>query len=321
MNIIQQDKNDSLEGELTAICYSGFRSGQYPDRGWGAVNPSDEEILEDLKMLKDLGFNLIRMYDSGQNTQDVIRIIEEHGLEMKMLLGIWLNAEISAHESCPWMNEPIPQDVLEDNKFRNLEEIQQGILLATNYPEVVVAVNVGNEALVDWNDHKVDVNTVISYVKHVKGAIEQPVTVAENYIWWASSGKELAEAVDFVSIHTYPVWEGKDIDEAISYTIENVQQVRNALPDAKIVITEAGWASVATEFGERASEEKQLRYYNELKTWTEQMNITTFFFEAFDEDWKGDPNNMQGAEKHWGLFTVDRKPKQVIMELMVASTA
>ena len=42
------------------------------------------------------------------------------------------------------------------------------------------------------------------------------------------------------------------------------------------------------------------------------MNITTFFFEAFDEDWKGDANNMLGAEKHWGLFTVDRDAKQVM---------
>ena len=39
------------------------------------------------------------------------------------------------------------------------------------------------------------------------------------------------------------------------------------------------------------------------------MNITTFLFEAFDEDWKGGPGNPFGAEKHWGLFTVDRKAK------------
>jgi hypothetical protein len=44
------------------------------------------------------------------------------------------------------------------------------------------------------------------------------------------------------------------------------------------------------------------------------MNITTFFFEAFDEVWKGDPDNPAGAEKHWGLFTADRKPKEVLQE-------
>lgn len=42
------------------------------------------------------------------------------------------------------------------------------------------------------------------------------------------------------------------------------------------------------------------------------MNITTFFFEAFDEDWKGEAGNSLGAEKHWGLFNMDRTPKSVM---------
>lgn len=41
-------------------------------------------------------------------------------------------------------------------------------------------------------------------------------------------------------------------------------------------------------------------------------NTTVFFFEAFDEPWKGDPDNPLGAEKHWGLFNVDRTPKEVM---------
>ncbi len=39
-----------------------------------------------------------------------------------------------------------------------------------------------------------------------------------------------------------------------------------------------------------------------------------FFFEAFDEPWKGDPDDPLGAEKHWGVFFVDRTPKQVIKD-------
>jgi exo-beta-1,3-glucanase (GH17 family) len=45
------------------------------------------------------------------------------------------------------------------------------------------------------------------------------------------------------------------------------------------------------------------------------MNITTFFFEAFDEDWKGDTNDPLGAEKHWGLFTLERKAKLAMQNL------
>jgi exo-beta-1,3-glucanase (GH17 family) len=309
---ISQDKSDLLVGITKAIAYSGFRSGQHPDRGDGAVNPTDENILEDLTILTNADFHLIRLYDCGENSQAVIQIIAEKKLDMKVMLGVWLKAELSAHETCAWLTEPIPQDVLDKNKIANLEELQRGISLANSYPDVIVAVNVGNEALVEWNDHKMDVDTVISYVQTVKNAIEQPVTVAENYEWWAAHGENLAAVVDFVSVHVYPVWEGKDIEEGMSYSIENMQKVRDALPESKLVISEAGWASVASEFGERASEEKQKQYYDDLMKWATENNITTFFFEAFDEDWKGDPGNSMGAEKHWGLYTVDRNPKKVM---------
>lgn len=312
-NHLQQVKKDLLSGVAKAVCYSGFRTGQHPDRGDGAINPTYDEVLEDLQILShNSNFKLIRVYDSGENSEMVLKVIKENNIDIKVLLGIWLRAELSNHETCEWLTEPIPEDVLKKNKKLNAEEIQKGIALAHKYTDIVIAVNVGNEALVDWNDHKVDVDTIISYVKKVKSAIQQPVTVADNYKWWADHGTELAKVVDFVSVHTYPVWEGKDIDEGMSYTIENMKEVRSALPNSRLVITEAGWASIASEFGDRASEKKQLRYYNEIMDWAKKMNITTFFFEAFDEDWKGDLGNHLGAEKHWGLFTVDRKPKQVV---------
>ena len=81
------------------------------------------------------------------------------------------------------------------------------------------------------------------------------------------------------------------------------------------MVAEAGWATVAKEFGARADEAKQEKYYQDLFAWTGQMNITTFFFEAFDEDWKGDSTDLLGAEKHWGLFTVDRKAKLAMQKL------
>ena len=313
-----QSEDDLLMGVSEAVCYSGFRSGQHPDRGEGAINPSYEEILEDLKILtEESNFQLIRIYDSGNNSDMVLRVIKENKLKIKVMLGIWLQAELSNHETCEWLTEPIPEAELQHNKMLNLIEIENGIKLAKKFKNIIVAVNVGNEALVDWNDHKVDTDTIISYVKKVKQSIEQPVTVADNYKWWADHGTDLAKAVDFISIHIYPVWEGKDINEGLSYSIENIREVKEALPDAKIVISEAGWPSVSSEFGDRVSEEKQLQYYNEFTSWSKKMNITTFFFEAFDEDWKGDPNDMMGAEKHWGLFTVDRKPKKVIQQFYV----
>jgi exo-beta-1,3-glucanase (GH17 family) len=87
--------------------------------------------------------------------------------------------------------------------------------------------------------------------------------------------------------------------------------VHRALPDKPIAILEAGWATVSSEFGDRASEDYQVRYYEELYEWARDTNTTVFFFEAFDEPWKGRPDDPLGAEKHWGLFNVDRTPKKI----------
>ena len=141
-NSIQQGKEDLLAGVSKAVCYSGFRTGQHPDRGDGANNPTKEQILEDLQIVRnDMGFKLIRLYDSGVNSEMVLQIIQENNMDIKVLLGMWLNAELSAHESCAWLTEPIPQEKLDANKVVNKEELQRGINLANKYLEIVAAVN------------------------------------------------------------------------------------------------------------------------------------------------------------------------------------
>ncbi|MEM9056966.1 MAG: glycosyl hydrolase [Pseudomonadota bacterium] len=304
--------NALLADAVMAVAYSGFREGQHPDRGDGAVNPSDAQILEDLELLVAHGFSLIRLYDAGANSRTTLRLIREHDLPLKVLQGVWLQAEVSNHEGCPWLNEPIPADALAANARENAAEVERGIALAERYADIVVAVNVGNEALVEWNDHMVPLDKVITYVRQTRAAIDQPVTVAENYAWWIAHGAPLAAELDFVGVHTYPAWENKAIDEGLAYTADNMQRVHDALPDSQLAILEAGWATTAVEFGERASEANQARYYAELARWAAAHRTTVFFFEAFDEPWKGNPDNADGAEKHWGLFFVDRTPKAVM---------
>jgi exo-beta-1,3-glucanase (GH17 family) len=308
----QQPPAMLLAGEVMAVAYSGFREGQHPDRGEGAVNPSRDEILEDLEILVAHGFRLIRLYDAGENAYTTLQLIREHDLPLKVLQGIWLSAELSNHEGCPWLDEPIPDEELASNVTMNEDEVRRGIDLAREFTDIIVAVNVGNEALVDWTDHLVPLATLIRYVQQVKVGIEQPVTVAENYEWWIRDGAPLAAELDFVGVHTYPVWEGKTIDEGLSYTIENIASVAAALPGRPIAILEAGWATTAEEFGERASEPAQARYFRELDDWARAAQMTIFFFSAFDEPWKGDPTRPLGAEKHWGLFKLDRTPKYLL---------
>jgi len=273
-----------------AISYSGYRYGQSPD---GGVHPSQGQVAEDLRILAR-NWRLVRVYGTGRHGEDVLEVIRREKIDLKVMLGIWLGREPGAEQN-------------------NARQIESGIRLANEYEDVVVAVNVGNEVLIEWTAHPVPEDRVIRYVRQVKAGVTQPVTVADNYVWWRDHGARLAREVDFITIHTYPLWERKDIDEGLSYTVANYEGVRAAHPDKTIVIGEAGWATY-TEGNlhvlRGGDERKQQRYYEELTGWARENEVTVFFFEAFDEPWKG-----TGTEGHWGLFTADRKAKPVMQEL------
>jgi len=169
---------------------------------------------------------------------------------------------------------------------------------------------------VDWTDHYVPVESVIKYVRMIKKETKQPVTFCENYLPWLDKLKYLVDEVDFISIHTYPVWEYKNIHEAMEYTKQNFYSVAKKYPDKLVVITEAGWTTYSNGKGIcpcNVSEEHQTIYYNDLMNWCEEDAVMTFVFEAFDEPWKGSEEALE-PEKHWGLFKVDRTPKLVMSQ-------
>ena len=122
--------------------------------------------------------------------------------------------------------------------------------------------------------------------------------------------------VDFAGVHTYPVWEKKTLAQAMAFTVQNLAAVQQALPGIPLAIAEAGWATVASEFPQEANEKNQAHYFQDLLEWARKNNVSVFWFEAFDEGWKGDPANPDGAEKHWGLYDLDRKPKQAAREIL-----
>lgn len=293
-----------------AICYSGFREGQSP----GGVFPTYKEIKEDLLILQHQ-WKYLRLYDCDKHAETVLEVIQKEKLDFKIMLGAYIVAEANNY-GCPWGGS-YPEDQLEKNKSINLKQIKKLIDLANKYPDIIFSLSAGNEACVDWTDHYVPVEKVIEYVKMIKKEAKQPVTFCENYLPWLDKLKSLVEVVDFISIHTYPVWEYKNIHEAMDYTKSNYYAVADTYPDKPVVITEAGWTTYSNGKGicpSNVSEEFQRIYYNDLVDWSLDTDILTFVFEAFDESWKGS-NEALEPEKHWGLFTVSRKPKKVMQDL------
>jgi exo-beta-1,3-glucanase (GH17 family) len=273
-----------------ALCYSGYRDGENPDR---ELFPTERETLADLNILSK-HWQLIRMYGADSHSERTLKVIRENHLPIKVMLGVWLSG-VAGREAA------------------NKRQLAVAIDLTQRYPDVVAAVSVGNEALVSWSDHIMTEAQVIHAVDHVKKMVGCPVTVADDYLYWIKPDAALVEHVDFITLHTYPVWGREDIETGLSSTVANFKKVQLAHPGKTIVLGEVGWPTYSQ--GERhvpraGDERKQKRYFEEITAWARANGVTTFFFEAFDESWKG-----SGTEGHWGLFTEDRKAKTAVHDL------
>jgi exo-beta-1,3-glucanase (GH17 family) len=294
-----------------AICYSGYREGQSPD---ARVYPSYEEIREDLTLVARR-WRFIRLYDCQEHAERVLEVIRREGLALKVLLGAWLAAEAD-NPACPWGGVHGPER-LARNREANRQELARLVALSRAHPGAVAAVAVGNEACVGWTDHLVPPARVAAHVREVKAELRQPVTVCDNHVPWRGAMDEVAAAVDFISIHTYPVWERRGLPAALEVTEENWRSVAERFPGKPVAITEAGWTTRADGKAiprENASEELQAGYLAQLDRWIAARGVLTFVFEAFDEPWKGSADADE-PEKHWGLFTVDRRPKLAVRTL------
>lgn len=294
-----------------AICYSGFREGQHP----GGSYPSYEEVREDLLLLHKR-WKFLRLYDCDQHAETVLEVIRKEKLDFRVMLGAFIHAEMN-NFSCPWGGGVYSEAQLEQNQINNRKQIGRLIELANQYPDLIFSLSAGNETCAEWTDHYVPEKKVIEFVRQIKRHTRQPVTFCENYVPWLNKLEKLAREVDFISIHTYPVWEYKHIGEALDYSKENYYAVAGKYPGKPVVITEAGWATQSNGRGidpENVSEEFQKTYYDMLTDWVMEKNILSFFFEAFDEPWKGSAEPLE-PEKHWGLFFMDRTPKMAVRSL------
>lgn len=293
-----------------AICYSGYRRGQSPVE---QIFPSYEEIKEDLYLLVKEGFHYIRMYDPNEHAQIALRVIKEEKLPLKAMIGIDPAAEIN-NDGCPWDKRIRTEEELLRNKQRNDGQIQELITLANRYKPYMLAVSIGNENRPSWGSDLVETNRLIEMARKFKKETNLPVTYNEGTYEWLAL-EELVKELDVISIHSYPQWNKKTLEESLAMNISDYQSICQKYPHTQVIFTECGWTTL-TE-GEamnvyEANEENQKIYIENLNNWSEEEQITVFLFEAFDEPWKGGKNEKE-PEKHWGLFKEDRTPKLVLL--------
>lgn len=306
-----RDFSPLLDGKWVGqgISYGPYREGESP----GGLLPTREEITEDLHLISKR-WNLIRIYGSSDIAEDVLRIIHEGDLPLRVMLGAWISSETESDTLTP--------EVSSSAKRSNRKEVMEVIRLANAYPDEVIAVSVGNETQVFWSDHRTSLDVLIRYIRAVREATFVPVTTADDFNFWNKpESKRVAKEVDFIVTHIHAMWAGLELATAMQWTERIYAEIVKLHPEKTVVIGEAGWATQVHNEGEqaklikgKAGEEEQSVYYLQFTNWAREHNICTFFFEAFDEPWKGGPHPNE-VEKHWGVFHVNRKPKAVLHDI------
>ncbi|MCZ7656775.1 MAG: beta-(1-6) glucans synthase [Xanthobacteraceae bacterium] len=262
------------------VSYAPFRGSQTPfDQ---AFRVPAAQIEEDLKRLAPVT-RCVRTYATNQGLDQVPEIAQRHGLEV--LLGVWLGREAE----------------------RNRAEIAAAVELVRRFPGVIRGVVVGNETLLRGELSAAD---VASHLRAVKAQVAVPVTYADVWEFWMRN-RDLAGAVDFITIHILPYWEDFPIavDAAPAHVDAIRRHVAEAFPGREILIGEVGWPSAGRmREGALPSPAAQAGFVQDVLARADRGNYRVNLIEAFDQPWKRSLEGTVGG--HWGLLDADsRAPK------------
>jgi len=259
--------------KLPCVSYAPFRDGQSPFQKGLVI--SEAQLDEDFAQLAKMSA-CVRTYSIEMGLDRAPAIARKHGLTM--LLGIWLGPEAE----------------------RNRLELETGIRLARENPDVVKGVVVGNEVLLRGEMSATELAATIREVKKQVGAV--PVTYADVWEFWERN-KGLTPEVDFVTIHILPYWEDLPVSaaEAGPHVDTIRQKMAEAFPGKEILIGETGWPS-AGRMREEAlpSPSNQARVMHDVVALAKQRGYRVNVIEAFDQPWKRRSEGTVGG--HWGIF-------------------
>ena len=310
-----------------------------------------------------MGIKLVRTYNlQFEHSPNVLKAIaalkkEEINFEMYVMLGTWIDCKGAWTEV---------RDHSSENLENNTSEIEKAIALANQYPDIVKIISVGNEAMVHWAEaYYVTPKIILKWVDHLQKLKKEGklpsdlwITSSDNFASWGGGDNsyhkealnQLIQAVDYLSIHTYPFhdthynpsfWETNSeatrtkkekieaaMNRAMNYALAQYNAVEKYLEkigvNKPVHIGETGWSTQSKGLygnnGSHAADEfKQALYYHKIQQWSKENNITNVYFSAFDEPWK-DPNGPMASENNFGLFTEEGKAKYALWPLVDKGT-
>src|SRR5499427_10547527 len=267
-------------GRIQCMSYTPFRGDETPLNT--AIHADVARIEEDLTKLARLT-GCVRTYATDNGLDQVPAIAQR--LRVKVLQGLWLGRD----------------------RQKNRIQIDTAIALARRYPNAISGIVVGNEVLLRGELAAEDIAAVLREVKATTG---MPVTYADVWEFWLRN-RDLAAAVDFITIHILPYWEDFPIaaDLAAAHVDDIRSRVAGVFPGKEILIGEVGWPSAGRmREGALPSRSNQAHVLEEVMARARAKNYRVNLIEAFDQPWKRHLEGTVGG--YWGLFgSKVREPK------------
>lgn len=264
--------------KLASVSLASFRDGQSPLRG---VFPNREQVAEDIALIASQAKG-IRTYTAEEGMEFVPALAEQHDLHL--IQGAWLGKE---------------EDL-------NRSEIKRLIAQAQHYPTTIDRLMVGNEVLLRGD---LTPEQLIAHIKAVKSQVSQPVSYADVWAFWLKY-PQVAEEVDFITIHVLPYWEDVPISVKVAqqHLVDVVNLVKQTFPGKPILVGETGWPSGGrTRAQAEPSPLAQALYIRSLPELAARHGFDYNVIEAFDQRWKAQHEGTVGGE--WGIWSSARQLK------------
>ncbi len=263
-----------VQARVNGLTYAPFGRDDAP---WVRDVPAANLIAADLKQLAGVT-DQIRTYSAAQ-FPELPAIAAQNGL--RVTLGAWLNGDAENNE----------------------REIAAALQAARTHKNITRLI-IGNETLLKEN---LTPAALITYLKRVRQATRLPVSTAEPWHVWLKY-PELANQVDFITIHLLPYWEGVGVDTAVDESLQRMAWVRERHPGKEIVIGEVGYPSSGDTIKRaQATPAAQAAFVRQFLAQASKARLDYFLIEAFDQPWKLNEEGRAGA--YWGLFDAARAPK------------
>lgn len=270
-------------GLINGLSYSGYQKGDT------ANYTTDAELDQDMALLEGRTAR-IRIYGVGEGLDRIVAAAERHNIEVN--LGAWVSRDAKA----------------------SAEEVRRAIEVVHEHPNVKRLI-VGNESLLRED---LDVDALVNLIERAKRQVDIPVSTAEPWHIWQKY-PQLADSVDFITVHILPYWEGVPIDGALGYIMYRYNQLTAAFPHKHIFIGEVGWPSEGQWVkGAEPSLVNEAKFVRDFLNLANEQRLDYSIVEAFDAPWKRSIEGTVGA--HWGLWDYHKNPKFAMSGSVAEST-